>query len=181
MCPSINEPRRKADTFWIAFEHNHNLGGDFSCCSFADLPRASGVLRQISLLQIRIRYIFEFMKLWLAFILSFAVTLAGFANAVEAAMPCHSSDDQHTAQSEPDELQSCPTCAHEDHNSHHGRTTGQSHAAKCVSSCCGSLCFVQSLNQFDDLRGQTAYGASRSAAINNTFGLVQERPPKLLG
>lgn len=122
------------------------------------------------------------MKLWVAFFLSFALTLAGFANAVEAAMPCHSSTEQHAAQaSEADEHQACPTCAHEEHSSDHGKTGNQSHAAKCVSSCYGSLCFIPSQSQFDDMRGQTAYGMSRSTVIIDTFGLVQERPPKLLG
>jgi hypothetical protein len=122
------------------------------------------------------------MKLWIAFIISFALTLAGFANAVEAAMPCHNSMDHHAAQStDADEHLDCPTCVHDEHSSDHDKSGNQSHAAKCVSSCCGSLCFIQSQNQFDDMRTQTAYGMSRSTAVIATVGLVQERPPKLLG
>ena len=122
------------------------------------------------------------MKLWASFILSFALTFAGVANAVEVAVPCHTAMDQHAAHSvTSDDDSDGPTGAHEEHHSDHGKPSGNTHASKCVSSCCGSLCFVSAQNQFDDMRGQSAYGSSRSTFVVDTFDLVQERPPKLLG
>ena len=57
------------------------------------------------------------MKLWLAFILSFALLLGGFANAVEAAELCDSTlAHQSVQQHDEDETTST---SHEDHKSGH--------------------------------------------------------------
>ena len=122
------------------------------------------------------------MKMWASFILSFALTFAGIANAMETAMPCHSDMDQHAAHSvTSDDDSDGPTGAHAEHHSDHSKPSGNTHATKCASSCCSSFCFVLTQNRMTGMRGQNAYVSSRSTFVVDTFGLVQDRPPKLLG
>lgn len=117
------------------------------------------------------------MKLWLAFILSFALLLGGFANAVGAAELCHSALAHQSAQQHDDDT--TPSASHEDHQTGHGHSDDHARSGKCASFCCGSICFVPVQAQLDVVRGHSAFGVTRESAVVSAIGLVQERPPKL--
>ncbi len=170
----------RLDAAMIATRHSHNalqaMVQEFK------IPEILLISDEIHLLLVSIKYILRIMKLLASFILSFALMFAGLANAAQTAIPCHTIGDQHaTHAADSDEGSSGAADAHDDHHSDHQKSGGNTHAAKCVSSCCGSLCFVAVQNQFDNMRGKSAYGSSRSTFRVDTFGQVQERPPKFLG
>lgn len=123
------------------------------------------------------------MKFWIAAILSIALIVLGPATAAQAAMDCHGVTG-HTDASDAETLSGTAiTCAHcdQNHDSDHGKPSAPGHASKCVSSCCGTLSFIPADSGAVEMGGSATYRLLKLTVRANALGIVQERPPKLLG
>lgn len=123
------------------------------------------------------------MKFWIAAILSIALIILGPATAAQAAMDCHGAAGYTDISATEAQSGVAIGCAHcdQDHDSDHGKSSVPGHAGKCISSCCGTLSFIPADSGIVEMGASAIYRPLDLTIHANALGIVQERPPKLLG